>query len=155
MTSFEVVYEQFLSLVSIDFSDLTDSEIKQELFQWTKLASSKFKFPRINLDFVEYTEEEKGPNGETGPYFINEITQKEITVIIEYMKLQYYEQQLIDSKKYEMYYEDANLKLPRQSALITQINRSHENQAQVARRVEHDYYRTKEDKPTIGNIWTR
>ena len=154
MTKFEVVYDQFLSTVSINFQTLSNDEIKQELFNWTVLASSYFKFPRVDLDFEVYTVNNKGPDGEVGAYFKGDLTQKEITVIVEYMKLVHFEIQLADSKKYEMYYEDANLKLPSQSALITQINRSYENQQTKAKKTEYDYYRVKDGKPTFGSVWT-
>ena len=153
MTNFELVYDQFLSTVSVNFPNLTNSEIKQELFNWTVLASSYFKFPRVDLDHVVYTVNKPGPNNEVGAYFKGELTQKEISVIVEYMKLVYFEIQLTDSKKYEMYYEDANLKMPSQSALITQINRSYENQLSKAKKLEKDYYRVKGNKPTVGSIW--
>ena len=153
MTNFELVYDQFLSTVSVNFPNLTDTEIKQELFNWTVLASSYFKFPRVDLDHVVYTVNKQGPNGEVGAYFKGELTQKEISVIVEYMKLVHFEIQLTDSKKYEMYYEDANLKMPSQSALITQINRSYENQLAKAKKLEKDYYRVKDNKPTVGSIW--
>lgn len=153
MTNFELVYDQFLSTVSVNFPNLTNDEIKQELFNWTVLASSYFKFPRVDLDYVVYRVNNPGPNGEVGAYFKGELTQKEITVIVEYMKLVHFEIQLTDSKKYEMYYEDANLKMPSQSALITQINRSYENQQAKAKKAERDYYRVKDNKPTVGSIW--
>lgn len=153
MTSFETIYDQFLSTVSIKFNNLTDTEIKQELFNWTVLASSRFKFPRIPLDFEVFDETNQGPDGEVGPYFTSTLTQAEITVIIEYMKLTHYDIQLADSEKYDMYYEDANLKLPSQTAMLTQLNRTYENQRAVARKTENDYYRTHNNQPTIGEIW--
>lgn len=153
MTNFELVYDQFLSTVNVNFPNLSNNEIKQELFNWTVLASSYFKFPRVDLDYVVYRVNSPGPEGEVGAYFKGDLTQKEISVIVEYMKLVHFEIELSDSKKYEMYYEDANLKLPSQSALITQINRSYENQSLKARRAERDYYRAKDGKPTVGSIW--
>lgn len=153
MTKFELVYDQFLSTVNISFPNLTNDEIKEELFNWTVLASSYFKFPRVNIDHVVYTVNKPGPNGEVGAYFKGDLTQKEIMVIIEYMKLVHFQIQLTDSKKYEMYYEDANLKLPSQSAMITQINRSYENQELKAKRTEQDYYRVRDNKPTFGDVW--
>lgn len=154
MTKFDVIYEQFLSSVSIKFPNLTNNEIKQELFNWTILASSYFKFPRVSLDYEVYDYNNPSIDGLEGAYFIDDLTQKEIAVIVEYMKLVHFEIQLTDSKKYEMYYEDANLKMPSQSALITQVNRSYENQLKKARKTENDYYRVRDNKPTIGDIWT-
>ncbi len=157
MTSFGTVYELFLSMVSIKFPNLDPVEIERELFNWTVLASSYFKFPRISLDYFVVTDENQieYPGLEVGAYFVEELTPKEISVIVEYMKLAHFEIQLSDSKKFEMYYEDANLKLPSQSALITQTNRSYENQLTRARKVESDYYRAFNNKPTIGSIWKR
>ena len=153
MTNFELVYDQFLSAVKIDFPNLTPKQIEQELFNWVITASSYFKFPRVSLEFEVYDVNKPGPNDEVGAYFLGELTQKEISVIVEYMKLVHFEMQLADSKKYELYYEDANLKLPSQSNLITQINRSYENQLKKARRTENDYYRVDNNKPTIGRVW--
>ena len=153
MTDFKLIWDQFLSNVSIKFPNLTDAEIEQELFNWTVQASSYFKFPRIPLDFEVFTKENPGENNEVGPHFLSKLTQAEITVIVEYMKLVHFNIQLADSSKYELYYEDTNLKLPSQTAMITQLNRSLENQRSEARRVEREYYKTKDNKPTIGGIW--
>lgn len=145
MTKFKVLYEQFLSLVSLDFGELSNEEIEQELESWVILAAGRFKFPRIPLDFIPSSEGVEA-------HFTNKLTQREITVIIEYMKLIPLNRELNEAKRYESYYNDANLKKPSQSAMLTQINRSVENQSSIANRVELDYYRVDNGKPTIGRI---
>lgn len=154
MTNLEVIYEQFLSSVKIQFPSLDESDILQELYNWTILASSYFKFPRVDLDTVRYTEDTPGPNEEVGDFFKNELSQKEIIVIIEYMKYVTLFQLLSDTSKYDMYYQDSNLKMPSASALAAQLNKSVGEQLLYATKVENDYYRTRNNKPTIGEIWT-
>lgn len=153
MTDFRIVYDQFLSSGKYDFNDLTPEEIEKELFNWTVLAISKFKFPFISLDYISYTSENPGPDGETSAQFINDITQREITVIVEYMKLHQIQTVMNDARRYDLYYEDANLKLPSQSAVLTQLNRAFENQKRVAFETERNYEKALDYKPTIGNIW--
>ena len=154
MISFEVVYDQFLSTTNTNFGGLTDEEIQEDLYNWVRLASSYFKFPRVSLEHTVFTVENPGPNGEKGAYFLDNVTQKEITVIVEHMRGISINLQLTDAKKYDMYYQDANLKLPSQTAMITQLNRSLENQISKAKKVESDYYKAIDNKPTIGAIWS-
>lgn len=153
MISFEVVYEQFLSFSSINFGEMTDEEIKSDLYSWVLLASSKFKFPRVNLDHILVKETNDNGDEEEKPYFKNDITQKEITVIVEHMNAIAIGMQLAEASSRDDYYVDANLKLPSQTARVTQLNRALENQTFKANRTENDYYRTENDKPTIGGIW--
>lgn len=154
MISLDVVYEQFLSTVKVQFPSLDNNDILQELYNWTVLASAYFKFPRVDLTTVVFTEDAPGPNDEVGAYFVEEVTQSEITVIIEYLKYIALFNLLSDSSKYDMYYQDANLKLPSGSALAAQLNKSVKEQLVNASRAETNYYRAKDNRPTIGDIWT-
>lgn len=155
MTKFEIIYERFLSSTNLDFPGLTTEEVKDLLFNWTMTASSKFLFPRVSLELVTVEEDDKNnPDLEPGHYFEGDLTEKEITVIIEFMKEAQLISQLADEQKFQMYYNDANLKLPSQTGLITQLNRAVEAQQKNAKMTEHRYYRSVDNKPTIGKIWT-
>lgn len=149
MTPFKEVYKQFLATVEVDFGDLTNEEIELELQNWVIIAASLFKFPYIDLSHKEIEED-----GKVAAVFINTITQKEITVILAYMQTLVIKQQLLAAKRYDAYYNDANLKMPSQSAMLTQLNRSLENETISAQKVENDYYRTRGNKPTVGDVWT-
>lgn len=153
MTNFEKIYNRFLSATNLDFPGLEVEEVQQILFNWTMTASSKFMFPRVSLELVEV--KENNPEGlKPGNYFEGDLTEKEITVIIELMKEAQLISQLADEEKFQLYYNDANLKLPSQSGLITQLNRAVETQRVIAKEIQDRYYRTSPDnKPTIGSIW--
>lgn len=134
------------------FGELTNDEILEELYNLTVLALPKFKFPRVPLNYVKFTNND-GPDGKNGAYFEEEITQKEITVIVEYMLSLATQKQLAAAIEMDSFYEDANLKLPSVAGKVTQLNRANENQMEKAESSENDYYRSLNNSPTIGNIW--
>lgn len=152
MISFDIVYEQFLSVSSNDFGDLTNEEIKEELYNLTVLSIPRFRFPRISLKYKTFDNSEM-PDGKGGTYFLEDVTQKEITVIVEYMLSSSTQKQLTAASEENSYYQDANLKLPSVTGRVTQLNRANENQMKKAKRTEEDYYSTRNDSPTLGEIW--
>ena len=51
MTSFDVVYEAFLSKILDDeWENWDEEEVKQDLFSLLQIAIARFKFPRVSLE---------------------------------------------------------------------------------------------------------
>lgn len=69
------------SLQSCTFASLTDEELQTELDNLIKRAIARFKFPKVSLEYAwdETLDEYNIPKGY---YFINEVTMKEILVLL-------------------------------------------------------------------------
>lgn len=51
MTSFDVVYDAFLSKILEDeWEDWDENELRQDLFMLLQAAIMRFKFPRVSLE---------------------------------------------------------------------------------------------------------
>lgn len=142
------LYEQFMSSLGSSFLlELTNEEIEKELHIWLIRALAKFKYPRVSLDIT------KGQNTDEQWYFVNEVTQKEFEVLLAYMKVYWFEYILANEKRFLLYYEDANLRLPSQGAIMTQLNRTFENATRAAKQAQTDYYKEQDGAPQVGEIW--
>lgn len=147
MRSFDELYDQFLSTISsFTLANLEDNQVEEELFNLAKRAIASFKFPKMPLTYT-YDDEEK-------QYFFDEdLTQKEINVLVRYMELYWVEFQLKQEDRLRPYYQDANVRTHSMGNLLAQLNRMRERQAEAARKAEYDYGRVGEDgKPTLGKI---
>lgn len=144
---FEELYDQFLtSLSSSTLAELTDREVESELFNLAKRAIGAFKFPKIELTY-EFDEDEEKHR------FTNEVTQRELNVLITLMRLYWIEFLLGEEKRVENLYYDTNVRTFSMGNLLAQLNRMHENAAKAAKRAEYDYGRVNAfKKPSIGDI---
>lgn len=87
------LYPLFLSsLNSCTYVQFTDQELQNELDNFARRAIAKFKFPKVDLSY-EYDEEivdiKKAviERQAKGYYFINDITMREIIVLVSWMKV--------------------------------------------------------------------
>lgn len=128
--------------------------LKEELDILARKAISKFKFPKVDLSYLIDTELDE--NGiEKGYYFVNfeDITDKEILVIAEWMKVFWIEYQLGKERNYENVYADKDVKAFSSGNLISSIVKAHQNAITFARKVEEDYYRVnKKGRPALGDV---
>lgn len=147
MTSFNTLYSQFLSTVrSYTLSELSDYEIQAELFNLANRAIANFKFPKIKLDY-QFNETEQIHE------FVNDITQKELNVLLAHMKVAWIEEQISREEKFANQYYDSNVRTFSMGAMLAQLNRMNENFVEAARRAEYDYSRVATDgRPRIGDI---
>lgn len=147
MVSFDALYSKFLSSISsYTLSQLSDYEIQVELFNLAERAIAAFKFPRIDLSF-EYNEIKDKH------YFINDVTTKEINVLLSLMKLFWIEFQISKEEKFQNHYYDNNVRTFSEGNLLAQLNRMYENFSKAAVKAEYDYGRVGSDgRPRIGDI---
>lgn len=148
MVSFEILYSQFLSSISsYTLAQLSDDEIQAELFNLARRAIATFKFPKIALDY--HFDEEV-----TYQYqFDNDITQREINVLLSHMKVLWIEFQISKEERLQNQYYDNNVRTFSSANLIAQLNRMYENFKLAARQTEYDYSRVAADgKPRVGDI---
>lgn len=153
------LYPLFLStLNSCTLASYTDQELQDELDNLAKRAIAKFKFPKISLEYAydESIIDETKPVVErvkTGYYFINDVTMREIIVIISWMKVYWLEYQLSREKNYENLYADKDVKAFSSGNLISSIEKAYSTMRLAARKDEEDYSRINaQGKPAIGDI---
>ena len=150
----ESFYPLFLAAVnSCTYSSLADIDLQDNLDELARKAVARFKFPKVNLDFRYDTAEKNGvPNGY---YFINgeEVTDKELLVIVEWMRVFWLEYQLGKERHYEATYVDKDVKAYSGSQIISSIERALSGAISFARKTEEDYYRVnKQGKPALGDV---
>lgn len=119
---------------------ITQDELDDELFNIAKRAINTFKFPRVKLDYkvfyavrdenddnvlneVPADTEDAIPHG----YFINQVTDKEIEVILAWRKVYWIERFLSNSDDFENSYTDSTIKTFSRANLVQQ-NLSRYNQ---------------------------
>lgn len=163
------LYPLFLStLASCTFASYSDEELQAELDNFALRAIAKFKFPKISLDFKYDDRYESGfkpkdadsayPSDEDtterrGYYFLNDITIKEITVIISWMKVYWLEYQLSKERLYKDTIYDKDVKAFSNGNLISSIEKALYAFKTLAKETEMDYGRVNtNNKPSIGDI---
>lgn len=150
MVSFEILYSQFLSSISsYTLSQLTDEQIQAELFNITIRAIAAFKFPKIKLSYTLNT-------ADYMYYFDNNVSQRELNVLLSLMKLTWIEFQISKEEKFQNQYYDANVRTYSMGNILAQLNRMHENFIRTAKDAQYEYSRVAEDgRPRIGDINAR
>lgn len=147
MTSFDTLYDQFLSSLSSEsWATLSDEEIKEELFNLTVKAIGSFRFPRVPLTYLWNEDEQKH-------YFDNEITQREINVLLALMKVAWIDYQISREERFQNQYYDASVRTFSQANLLAQLNRMSENYRKEAKDTQYDYSRVNgRGRPKLGDF---
>jgi len=147
MVSFDILYSQFLSSISsYTLAQLSDSEIQEELFNFAVRAITSFKFPKVALT---YTFNET----EFQYYFDNNVTQKELNVILSYMKVAWIDYVISKEERFQNQYYDDNVRTFSIGNLLAQLNRLYENLVEKAKNDEYNYGRVNSSgKPRIGDL---
>ena len=147
MVSFEKLYDAFLSTISsYTLSQMSDDDVRAELFNIASNAITRFKFPKVSLSYSLNELEGKY-------YFDNNVTQKELNVIIAHMKVVWLEFQISKEQRFQMQYYDNNVKTFSMGNILAQLNRMYENFVKQAKDIEYNYGRVNiNGGSTIGNI---
>lgn len=136
---------------------ISQEELEDDLFNITKRAIATFKFPHVSLDYrTFYAVHDESDNSklievdagteeavEHG-VFVNEIGQREVEVILAWMKVYWIESLLSNADDFEITYTDSNIKTFSRANLVQQnLNRYKEFLAQ-AHEIETRYSRVAE-----------
>lgn len=153
------LYPLFLStLSSCTLASFTDQELQDELDHLAIRAIAKFKFPKVDLSFSYDNDIENDivpviNRKSKGYYFLNDVTIKEIRVILSWMKVYWLEYQLSKEKNYENLYADKDVKAFSSGNLISSIEKAYKTFETAARKDEEDYSRVNaEGRPAIGDV---
>ena len=153
------LYPLFLSTVdSCTLASVPDQELQDELDHLALRAVARFKYPKIPLvyNYDEVIEDTNMPVVERkskGYYFINAVTQKEINVVLAWMKVYWLEYQLSKERNYENLYIDKDVTTFSPGGLLNSIKQAYSEYSFAARKEEESYYRVSADgKPAVGLI---
>lgn len=150
MVSFETLYNQFLSSISsYTLTQLSDDDIKAELFNLAVRAIAAFKFPKMPLTYSAQEDDYDG----LVHYFDNNVTQKELNVLLSHMKVYWIEFQISKEERLQTLYYDDNVRTFSSANMIAQLNRMYENFVEMTKKAEYDYSRVAVDgRPRVGDI---
>ena len=132
MTSFDVVYDAFLSKILEDeWQDWDENELRQDLFMMLQAAVMRFKFPRVSLEY-------------TSCGFNDDLTNDEIQILATYMKCEWLNRTLLTWENVKPLYVERDFS---QANLIDKFNQMLAAEQANARRLEAIYYRSVNKKP--------
>ena len=150
----EQLFPQFLSTIdSCTIQEYNNTEIQNELNHLAVRSVADFKFPKVSLnyDFDSDTNAETGV--EYGYYFTEEITQKEINVLLARMKHYWVEYQISQEKTFSNTYYDKNIRVHSQANIMHNLDKMLKTFRGLADRAEYNYYRVNsENRPRWGDI---
>lgn len=122
-TTFHSLYPQILdSLKSDTLAEMTDHDIQLYLDNLIKRAAGDFWFPRIDLSYGLVSSSDPDDLA-----FNNNITQKEINVLLAFIKRFWLEQQLDDEKKMEQKYFDSAIRTHSQANMIMALRQRYQD----------------------------
>ena len=132
MTPFSKVYDAFHSRILEDeWSQWMYEEAEQDWRQILENAITWFKFPRVSLE-----------HDESG--FIDNLTQAEIQVIADFMKVEWLNRCIMTWENVKPLYEEKDFS---QANLLDKLESALEAEKKSARERESIYYRSRNGKP--------
>lgn len=127
MTSYDVIYDSFLSKISEDeWVGWTENEIKSDLYQILESAIIWFKFSRISLETNE--------NG-----FINTLSNSEIQIISSYMKCEWLSRVNLSWENIKPMYTEKDFS---QANMLDKLNKTLTIELDKVAKMESFYYRS-------------
>ena len=132
MTSFDVVYTAFLSsILEDDWTGWTEAEIKADIFNFLLEAISRFKFPRVSLDY-------------TSEGFTDTLTNDEVQILACYMKCAWLERTVLRWDNVKPLYAERDFS---QANFLDKLNATLAATQKQAEKLEGTYYRSVKKKP--------
>lgn len=157
----DVLYPRFLSSISGDmFAHMSDEAISELCYSLATRAISAFKFPKVSLSYSCTYLDAKG-NIVTKMdnwvvqkwYFVNEVGEKEISVLVGWMKAMWMGDLNSNSDNFSELYTDPNIKTYSRANAIDKNIKLYQTFIREARNLEHDYSRVSKDgKPALGEV---
>jgi hypothetical protein len=132
MTSFDTVYTAFLSKILDDEWDAwTEEEMEQDLFTLLEAAVTRFKFPRVSLEY-------------TAEGFTDTLTNDEVQILATYMKCEWLNRTILTWENVKPLYEERDFS---QANLLDKFNKMLAAEQTHAKELESIYYRSVNKKP--------
>lgn len=132
MTPLNTVYTAFFSKMSEDdWTGWNQTEVEADLETLLNAAIGWFKFPRQSL---EYT------NGS----FVNTLTQREILIIAEYMKMEWLSRTILTWENVKPLYDERDYS---PANFLNRLNNLLDKVQKTALKLESIYYRSIDNRP--------
>ena len=132
MTPFNKVYAAFLSRILEDeWQQWMIEEAEQDWRQILENAITWFKFPRVSLEH-----DDEG--------FVDELTQAEVQVIADFMKVEWLNRCIMTWEKVKPLYEERDFS---QANLLDKLESALESEKKSAKERESIYYRSRNGRP--------
>lgn len=144
MTSFETVYNLFLSKITDDmYMELTEEDTKKMLRLLLNSAIPMFEFPRKPLTI--HLPDEENPE----ECFENDLTQEEANILATYMIVQWIGQQLASIENTRMKYSGSDFKFTSQANHIAKLQSMKKEYERMGFHLQRLYKRRKVDSNGI------
>lgn len=127
MTSFQLVYDAFLSKILEDeWGNWEQEDVEADMFTLLQGAITWFKFPRISLDY-------------TTEGFVDTLTNEEIQILACYMKCEWLNRVILTWENVKPLYEERDFS---QANLIDKFTNLLAKEKEYAKELEARYYRS-------------
>lgn len=128
------VYNAFLTLIlSDEWETMEELEIENDLKAILMAAIPHFKFPRISLEYDQENDD-----------FISELTNNEVQVLAQFMKLIWYGRVVDSWENLRPYYTERDFS---PGKMLGEFRGRLSDQERTARKLENVYYRSVNEKP--------
>lgn len=152
MKKFSSFYGQVLNTMkSNTLAKMWDEDIEKYLLDLTLRAIAEFRFPKVSLDY-EIIENE---HGEEEYAFKNDVTQRELNVLLAIIKKYWLEQQIDSEEHFEDLYYDRDVRTFSRGNMMKSLRERYELAVKQAETAQYNYSRLpdSEGRPAIGSIY--
>lgn len=133
-TPLSKVYDAFLvKQLDDEWDDWLIDDITEDLREILNGAIVWFKFPRVSLEIDEIENA-----------FVGDLTNQEIQVLANFMLVEWLRRTILSWENIKPLYEERDFS---QANFLNKLNETLINQEKYARRLEHQYYRVRNNKP--------
>lgn len=133
-TPLSKVYDAFLvKQLDDEWDDWLIDDITKDLREILNGAIVWFKFPRVSLEINEVENA-----------FVGDLTNQEIQVLANFMLVEWLRRTILSWENIKPLYEERDFS---QANFLNKLNETLINQEKYARRLEHQYYRVRNNKP--------
>ena len=162
----DLLYPSFRATIRGEYYGIiTQDDIDEECFHLATRAISTFKFPKISTEYVTfYAIRDKDnnlvevslaeyPDAIKHGYFVNDLTQAEVDVLIAWMKVYWCENQISNADNFDDIYTDANIKTYSRANAVDKNTKLLADYRAYAQELETRYSRVNNTgKSSIGDI---
>jgi hypothetical protein len=162
----DILYPSFRATIRGEYYGIiTQDDMDEECYHLACRAISTFKFPKISLDYktfyairqddntLEEVDETEYPEAIPHGYFENNISHKEVEVLIAWMKVYWHENLLSNADNFEDLYTDVNIKTFSRANLIDKNTNVLKDARKTAERMESRYSRVNSaHRPALGDV---
>lgn len=165
----DVLYPSFRQFIRGEYyGAITRDQLDEECYALTVRAIDTFKFPRISTNYTTFyavrdqdnpnilvKAEEEDDGAIAHGQFLQDLTSKELNILLAWMKFYWAEMQISNADNFEEQYTDSNIKQQSRGNAVDKNIKLMNQYRNYARDLETRYGRVSVTRtPTIGDINT-